>query len=267
MKTIVDFHTHIFPDNVAQKAIPYLENEGNVEAFLDGTRQSLLNSMEKCGISTSIICSIATKVSQFEPILDFCKEIQSEKLVPFPSVHPDDPDVVEKIKLIRQEGFLGIKMHPYYQNFYLDDSTLMKIYAEISKQNLILLMHTGFDIAFPKVRRADPDKIIKILDLFPDLKMVTSHFGAWDLWEEVRQKMIGKSIYMDLSFALEFLSIAEAKSMLESHPADYLLFATDSPWAGQKECIELLQGLELSEILEKKILGENALRLLESASC
>ncbi len=190
MTTIIDFHTHIFPDQIAKNAIPQLEKEGNVQAFLDGTKEDLLNSMEKAKISQSIVCSIATKPSQFATILSFSEQIRSEKIVPFPSIHPADPDSLSKIRQIKQKGFKGIKMHPFYQDFYLDDHVLTPIYKEIAEQNLILLMHTGFDIAFPNIRRADPTQILKVINNFPSLRLVTSHFGAWNLWQEVRENLL-----------------------------------------------------------------------------
>ncbi len=264
MSTIIDFHSHIFPDDVAKKAIPFLEEEGNVKAFLDGTKDDLLRSMDQFGISKSVICSIATKPAQFEPIMSFSDSIRSERLVPFPSIHPASPDAIKQIRTIKEEGFKGIKMHPFYQDFFMDSDELLPIFAEINSQNLILLMHTGFDIAFPEIRRADPSAILNTLQRFPDLKLVTSHFGAWKLWDEVKEKMIGKNIYMDLSYALEFLGQEEAKEMIEKHPADYLLYGSDSPWSGQQESMALIQRLSLDKFLEEKILGENAMRLLEN---
>ncbi len=263
MSLIIDFHTHIFPDHVAKNAIPLLENEGNVQAFLDGTEQALLKSMQQAEISKSVVCSIATKPEQFQSILIFSDKIRSEKIVPFPSLHPRDPSAISHIKQIKDEGFKGIKMHPFYQDFYMDDEEMMPIYAEISELGLILLMHTGFDIAFPFIRRADPARILKVIDIFPDLKLVTSHFGAWKLWKEVKACLIGKPIYMDLSYALDFMDRSEVIKMIESHPAGYLLFGSDSPWASQQHEIETIRKLNLDKKLEESILGLNASKLLQ----
>jgi len=61
MSGIIDFHTHAFPDELAARAIPFLEEEGNVKAWLDGTAADLLRSMDRAGIERSVICSIATR--------------------------------------------------------------------------------------------------------------------------------------------------------------------------------------------------------------
>jgi len=51
-------------------------------------------------------------------------------------------------------------------------------------------------------------------------------------------------------------------SFIERHGADKILFATDSPWSGQKEDIAYMKSLALPEANLEKILWENAARLL-----
>jgi predicted TIM-barrel fold metal-dependent hydrolase len=259
---IIDFHTHIFPDKVAAEAIPHLEKAGGIKAFTNGTRQGLLDSMQRAGISKSVICTIATKPEQFEAILKWADTIKSDKLIPFPSVHPASPDCLEQIDQIKEAGFAGIKMHPYYQDFFLNEERLQPIYERISEHGLILLLHTGFDLAFPEIRRADPHQIATVATKFPKLKLVASHLGAWRLWDEVRDIICGKKIYMDISFALDILEPDKARDIIINHPPDYLLFASDSPWTDQAATIKLLAGLNLESDLYDKILGGNAQCLL-----
>jgi predicted TIM-barrel fold metal-dependent hydrolase len=262
LKMIIDFHTHIFPDEVAARAIPHLEEVGGIKAFCDGTRQGLLDSMRRAGVDKSVVCTIATKPEQFESILAWAGTLQSERLIPFPSVHPAAPDCLAQIDKIKEAGFAGIKMHPYYQDFFIDEDRLMPLYERISGHGLILLMHTGFDLAFPRTRRADPAQITKVAARFPQLKLVTSHLGAWRLWDEVLAQICGREIYMDISFALDILTPEKARKIITGHPADYLLFATDSPWTDQAATLKLLDKLDLEPELHAMILGGNARRLL-----
>jgi hypothetical protein len=96
---IIDFNTHAFPDSLAGRAIAVLEAEASgVKAFLDGRVSTLLASMDRAGIEKSVVCSIATKPSQYPVILSWSKEIASERIIPFPSFHPDDPDYRERIR-------------------------------------------------------------------------------------------------------------------------------------------------------------------------
>jgi len=261
---IVDFHTHAFSDDLAARAMKSLtEHHPDVPYYLDGTIASLLKSMDAVGIEKSVICSIATKPKQFQPIFDWSQKIRSERIIPLGSVHPADPQRDEHIKQIKQAGFKGLKMHPYYQDFFLDDDSMWSYYEQVCKNDLFLIMHTGFDIAFEFIRRADPKKILAVTKKMPELKLITTHLGAWQQWDEVEDEIIGKNIYVEISFALDYLPPNKAKQLLEKHPADYIIFGTDSPWTKQQTTLDLLRGLNLEPARMQKILSGNAERLLK----
>jgi len=115
MAGFIDFHTHAFPDRMAPAAIASLEKAGNIKAYLDGTVGGLLASMDRGGIDQSVLCLIATRPEHFTSIFEWSKAIRSERIMPFPSLHPADPQLLEHLQMIHDAGFKGVKMHPYYQ--------------------------------------------------------------------------------------------------------------------------------------------------------
>lgn len=270
MDKIIDFHTHAFPDALAGRAMQALLEEGrkmhDVNAYLDGTIASLLGSMDRSNIEKSVICSIATKPAQFEPIFKWSQQIMTDRIIPFPSLHPDAADAVDQVRRIRAEGFKGVKFHPYYQDFSIDEERLAPIYRRLAAEGLIVVMHTGFDLAFERVRKADPLRIVRVLDRFPDLKLVTTHLGSWEDWEEVEKHIVGNRIYMEVSYSLDCMDRETARRIILNHPPDHVLFGSDSPWADQAEAIDLLRSLELGDEREHLIFRENARTLLASVS-
>jgi len=259
---IIDFHTHAFPDDLAARAVPALEKGAGIPAVLNGTVAALLRSMDRAGIERAVVCSIATKPAQFRKIIDWSKAVRSPRLVLFPSIHPADPEAREHIRMIRAEGFLGVKLHPYYQEFNLDEPRLEPIYECLRECGLMLFCHTGFDIAFPRERRADPERIGKVLAKFPGLKFVATHLGAWEDWAEVERWLIGKPVILETSFATAYCGAEAVRRLLMAHPSDCILFGTDSPWADQAEEIARIKALALPPGLEQKLFYENAHRLL-----
>jgi hypothetical protein len=268
MSHIIDFHTHAFPDELAERAIKVLLEEAqkiyDVRAYLDGKVSSLLASMDRSGIEKSVICSIATRPSQFEPILAWSRQVMSDRVIPFPSLHPEAKDAVEQVRRIRAEGFKGVKFHPYYQEFSIDERRLFPIYRQLERERLIVVVHTGYDLAFERVKKADPAKIISVLDNFPDLKLVTTHLGSWEDWDEVEKHIMGRKIYMDISYSLDCMDRETARKIILNHPKDHVLFGSDSPWEDQEQAIAQLKGLELGREMENLIFRENAVKLLAS---
>jgi len=262
MNDIIDFHAHAFPDALAARAISQLEHGGGVKAFLDGRVSSLLDSMDGAGIRTSVVCSIATKPEQFDPILKWSQAIASPRIVPLPSIHPKDSDPVGQAHRVAKAGLRGIKLHPYYQDFNVDDEALFPLYRALDKLGLFVVCHTGFDFAFPRDRRADPLRILRVLDRVPSLRFITTHMGAWDDWDEVEKHLLGKPITMDISLSIELLGQERARAMLSAHPADRILFGTDSPWSSQSESLRMVRSLELDKEREQRLLSKNAEALL-----
>ena len=259
---IIDIHTHAFPDELAQRAVPFLEEEGNVRACLDGRVSSLLASMDRSGIHASVVASIATKPSQFRSIFDWSLSISSDRIIPFPSVHPRDPEVLRNLGEIAAAGFRGVKLHPYYQDFSVDDEEIFAVYEELQRTGLALLLHTGFDIAYPHDRIADPVRTARVMRQFPGLKLITTHYGAWMDWDEVENHLLGKPIYMDGSYSIPQMGFERARSFFLRHPRECVVFGSDSPWGDQQEGLEVLRRMELSQGHLDAVLGGNARRLL-----
>ncbi len=59
---IIDAHTHIYPDDVAYKALNTVMENGNglVNIHTDGTHSGLPVSMNRAGIDYSIVLPVAT---------------------------------------------------------------------------------------------------------------------------------------------------------------------------------------------------------------
>ena len=262
MAGYIDFHTHAFPDQIAPMAIQALEKKGNVKAYLDGTVDDLLSSMDRAGIERSVVCSIATRPEQFHPILNWSQSIKSERIIPLPSVHPRDPEAMAHLVEIKDQGFIGLKMHPYYQDFLLDDPELLDMYRRISELDLLLVMHTGYDIGYPRIQRADPKRILNVVEEVPQLRLITTHLGGWDEWTDVRNLLTGRPIYMEISFALDFLDQIRLRELIENHPPEFILLGTDSPWADQETTLKMLAKLGLDADLFSRIVRDNALQLL-----
>ncbi len=259
---IIDIHTHAFADAIAPRAMAALEAGAGTRACLDGTVRGLLASMDAAGIARSVVHSIATRPSQFAPIMQWSATIRSDRIIPFPSVHPADPAAADNIRRIRDAGFRGIKLHPYYQDFTIDEPDMWHIYETIRECGLAVLCHTGFDMAYPRDRRAEPRRIMNVIRRFPGLCFISTHCGAWCDWDEVRRHLLGQPVWMETAYSLECMDAGSARELLLGHPAEYLLFGTDSPWADQAQAVALVRRLGLGAEREAMLLGGNAARLL-----
>ncbi|RLD16123.1 MAG: amidohydrolase [Caldiserica bacterium] len=262
---IIDFHTHAFPDDLAERALNKLTYKSKVKPSFNGTVRGLLQSMDEAGIEKAVLLNIATKPTQVENIIIWCKKIRSERIIPFPSIHPENENYREILKKIKGEGFKGIKLHPMFQNFDMINEKMFFIYEEIAKNKLILVFHSGYDIAFPEDERASVKKLKKVHQKFPELKIVASHTGGWNMWKEVLNEIAGLNIWIEISMTVKYIDDIEIfYKILEKHDNDKILFGTDAPWSSQKEEVEKFKNLKIEDSFKNKILYENAFTLLNN---
>ena len=262
---IIDFHAHAFEDSLAAKAIPFLEQEGNITAATDGRIAGLLASMDRAGIDRAVVCPIATKPSHFDGIRRWAREVRATqpRLEMLLSIHPDDPDALAHAGETADEGFKGVKFHSYYQNFTIDDPRMFPLYERLAERGLFVVFHTGYDMAYPPDRVANPLRARRVIDALPGFRFIATHLGGWRDWEESRKYLIGQPIYIETSYCLHEMPAETARAMILDHPADHILFGTDSPWADQSEELARWRALGLPEDRLAAALGGNAARLLQ----
>ena len=263
---ITDFHTHAFSDKIYVHAMETLTKGFGGTPFHDGSLRGLLASMDEAGIRRAVMLNIATKPEQADIILRWCHEAAAaggERIVPFASVMPQHEHAAAGVRRIAAEGIQGIKIHPCYQGFVLDAPELDPFYRAVTDTGLILLAHTGYDIAYPNRQDcAIPERTARVLARYPGIRFVSAHFGGWEDWDDVRRHLLGRPVWLETSFLASRRDAEYARAMFLDHDPEYLLFGTDSPWVGQKEELAAIRALDLPGELMTKLLETNARRLL-----
>lgn len=260
---LIDFHTHAFPEKIAASAVAKLSyDSGGLAPQTNGTVTSLKEEMEKDGVDICVVHSIATNPRQQTKVNDFAMEINRDpQIVAFGSVHPDAPNALEELERLRDAGIKGIKLHPEYQQFYADDEKLKPIYRKISQLGLITLFHAGQDYGFPPPYHGMPEHILGALKWLNG-PVVAAHWGGFDCYPEVLEKLCGENLYFDLSFGYSALPRVIAQKILDIHTPDRLLFGSDMPWHRPSWELRLLSTLDLRQEDREKILFGNAVKLL-----
>jgi uncharacterized protein len=261
--TVIDFHTHAFPDQLAASALEQLHDKsGDYLAYHNGTIRGLLQSMDRAGIEKSVVVSIATRPKQVTNITDWAASIRTDRIIPFSSIHPQFRDFENELDRIKSIGLRGVKFHPMYQHFVIDDPELIPLYRAIAERGLICLFHAGWDIAYPESDQAAPWRILNLHQAVPELKIIAAHLGGWQVWDEVARCLLGRPIYLETSFSIREAKTSEFRQILDNHSPDYFLFGTDSPWLDQKEELDAWKELDIPDKFKEKIFLKNAERLL-----
>jgi hypothetical protein len=259
----IDFHTHIYPDNIAFKTVSAVRERAGIDAYTDGTLEGLKRSMAAAGIDLSVVAAVATRPEQVVSIQQWLTAIRQPGIETLAAMHPADPLNSGQMKILRQEGFRGFKLHPDYQDFFVDDPRMYPLYEAIAVEGMFILFHAGKDRGLPYPVHATPKRIAAVHKAVPELCMIAAHLGGEEAYEETAVHLLGQNLYLDTSFVLRNMPATLRERLLKEHPAERLLFASDSPWADQGEELQfLLQLPYLTESDKEKICFSNAARLL-----
>lgn len=257
---IIDFHAHIYPEKIAEKAANAIGTFYNAPMCYNGTSQKLLESGSKINVTNYVVHSAATGAAQVESINNFIiSEVsQHKEFIGFGTMHPDYDNFEAELKRIKEAGLKGIKLHADFQKFKMDEERMDPIYELCTSLGLIVLVHAGdyrFDYTGPK-------RLLNLHEKHPEMKFVAAHFGGYTQWDEAFEYLAGKNIYFDTSSTLWKLPLAKAMEMIKKHGTDKFLFGSDYPMWDHAEELARFDTLKLSSKEKEDILYNNAKCLL-----
>ena len=281
---IIDFHTHTFPERMAEAALDTLQKESESRAHTDGTVKGLRDSMDKAGIDVSIVLPVVTNPIKASSMNNYAarqnEDFDTTHIFSIGGIHPDTPDVKNVIKEAAHLGLKGLKLHPDYYGVMFDDIRMKRIIDTASEQGLFIITHAGMDIGLYPPICCTIDSILNVIkDVRPEI-LILAHMGGWMNWEEVTERLapvISKGIYLDTAFSIGVIdwlnpdthkdyhqmSDDQFRKMVKSFGSEHIVFATDSPWAEQKDYVDRMNKMRLSDEELENIFHKNAESLLE----
>ncbi len=259
---IIDTHAHIFPSKIATKAVKSIGNFYGIEMDGSGELDYLLEHGNKAGVTHYIVCSSATTSAQVHSINEFIVNSIKDKpnVYGLGALHPDltDSELDSAIAFIKANNLIGIKLHPDFQRFNIDDPVAYHIY-ERCEGVLPILFHTGDE----RYDFSAPSRLAKVAKDFPKLKCVAAHFGGYSRWNEVDCYLGLDNVFFDTSSALFKLTPSEAKGLIEKLGEDKFMFGVDFPMWEHSEEMERFNKLNLTSEQREKILFKNAVKFYQ----
>ena len=270
--SLIDFHTHIFPDKIAPAAVASLAEAGGTRPEGGtGTLDDLEGVALREGISLCVNLPVATRPDQAASINRFAREVNRRegRVISFGAIHPDAAEPERELAELAEAGFRGIKLHPDYQGHYADDPAVIRVVKEAKRLGLHTVFHGGVDIAFPNDVHAAPERISRLLSALGEGegKVIVAHIGGYRLWDDVERVLVGRDVLFDLSYGIDHLPPEQLLRIVTRHGADKILFGSDYPWRDPADIDRVLSKLPLSDEQFSLIRSGNAERLLGLDTC
>lgn len=169
-------------------------------------------------------------------------------------MHPFSLTCQADMDFILEHPFRGIKLHPDFQKFNIDDPAVDPLYDMIQENHLPILMHMGD----PHQNYSHPKRLAVVLKRFPRLRVIAAHLGGWERWEEAMTYLKpNRQLRFDTSSCSPFLSKEKMRTMIRTYGAENCFFGVDFPMWDHEEELNRFFALSLTEEENRKILSEN----------
>lgn len=145
----------------------------------------------------------------------------------FGTLHPGYEAWESQLERLKAAGIRGLKLHPDFQHFWLDDPRLLPMF-EAAQDDFIFLFHIGDNVP-PEKNPSCPYKLAALLDRFPRLRCIAGHLGGYHQWEHSLKALVGRDVWLDTSSCTPFIQPDLLKAILHKHPQDRILFGSDYP--------------------------------------
>lgn len=258
---IIDTHAHIYPDKIALKASKSIESFYDLNVEHDGSVGKLLAVGDEAHIDRFLVHSVATTPEQVERINDFIAatvDAHPDRFIGFCAMHQNYNNPASELERMKTKGIRGIKLHPDFQRFCIDDETAFPIYEAAEALGMPILFHMGDKrYEYSKARR-----LLPVIDRFPKLKIIGAHLGSYSEWDEAAMILAGTDIYVDTSSSLAFLEPQHARMLIDAYGADHVMFASDYPMWTPCDELERLSRIPMTASERELILWKNAAELL-----
>ena len=257
---VVDIHTHVYPQKIAEKAVDSVGVFYNIDMKGDGTVDHLVEYLAPSPITHSVIYSVAVKPQTVESINNFIADAceTHPNLIGFMAMHQDYADPEAEINRAMGLGLRGIKLHPDTQQVNLDDPRLMKVYEIAEAKGLPLVIHTGdyrYDYSHPR-------RLKRVLHEFPNLVVDGAHFGGWSVYDLAVEYLEDENCFLDMSSSMFMLGDRRTRELVQLYGTDRILFGSDFPmWDPIKE-YERFASLGFTDAEYEAMCWHNAERFL-----
>ncbi|MBE6620106.1 MAG: amidohydrolase [Ruminococcaceae bacterium] len=257
---IIDFHTHVYPDRLADKATRATCDFYGLDTDQTGSVETLLQKGQAAGIDRFVLLPVAVHPKGVRHVNEFIVEQVREhpEFCGFGTVHPDMEDMAKEIDYIRSSGLLGVKLHPDMQEINTDDERLFPLYECLRVLGMPLFVHCGDehrDFSHPR-------RLRRVLDRFPGLTVIAAHLGGWSKWEEALACLQDTDCYLDISSCMMFMPPERVVAYVRAFGAHRVLFGTDFPiWDPVTE-VRSLMALPLTDDEKEQVFYRNAGRII-----
>ncbi|MDI9977242.1 amidohydrolase family protein [Rhodococcus sp. IEGM 1307] len=258
---IIDAHCHVWPDEIARKVLA--DRPVGLDPVHDGTLDGLRRTMDNAGIDMAMTLAVANAGRTVWRTNEFVGRVDRSRFLPFGTVHPD-LSVEDNLAALRENGIMGVKLHPLFQSVAFSDTRTREILTALAENDVPVIAHVGSGGTEEQNDRGAPRDLNAMMKHIPGLRLIAAHYGGYQVLDEAEQWSVGTGVYLETSWppSMGTLPVERIRRIIREHGADRVVYGSDWPMTDPATEIAAIRALGLSADEERGVLGGNLARLL-----
>lgn len=259
-------HAHVFQEEVRE----------------NGTVRSLKEVMDQCSIDRAVCFAPFSgrfNSSNGESANKWLSEQikNDDRLLAFGAIDFTKDNLTDQVEEIYQLGFAGIKLHPAFQKFKVDESRACEVYAMAEQYGLPISFHTG--IHWHRISSYNTLLYDEVAYQFPKLKICMEHVGGYAFFNEAIGVMCNnpRTVYAGITSVFDrgknrfwYLGKEKVKDLIWLTGIERCVFGLDFPFNSadiirdaMRQMFECIDELGLGQDGAEKVFGGNLLKMIE----
>jgi hypothetical protein len=199
-------------------------------------------------------------------LADECRRYGRGLLLPFGSINPKLPDWEEELRrCIEQHRMAGIRLHPNYHGYKLDEPDFVRLLRMAAERRLLVQLAAVMEdqrMMHPllRVEPVDLAPLVQIIKEMPNLRLVLLNALRAPRGKPLADLIEAGEVYVEISMLEGVGGIA---NLLGQVPVHRVLFGSHTSLFYFESALLKLKESPLSEEQQRAIRHENAKRLLE----
>jgi len=264
----IDAHVHVLP---GERAAQFLVNEGPEAPWSQCGVEDYLRRMDRYQIEKALLLPTNDQYMYFQDpsetnrFLGGLVRKYPDRFFAFADVVASGAYFIEQTPCILEEavqeyGLSGLKIHPTNLHMDADDLRLVPVLRKAAELGVPVMFHANpCRLGFHD--NCAPDKINRMIQVFPDLEIITAHLGGMK-WPDA----VSGCTWVDMSYILPKLAalygIEQTNRILRAFGPERLIFGTDFPDGDYDVYFEILDRMDFTGEEIDRIAWKNITKLL-----
>lgn len=276
---VIDFHTHIFQDNVIANRTAHLADEPEFALLYESPKSTMVGAdalvamMDEEGVDKSVVFGFpwrdeARYRENNDAVIDAVRRYP-DRLIGMACFDLNAPGAAQETQRCLAAGLKGVGELAFYRSGI--DEAALTVMAPVMdlcrKADLPVIIHTNEPVGhhYPGKTPITLGQIYALAARYPDNRIVLCHFGGGIFFFNLLKKQAKetlKNLWFDTAASPYLFDPAIYETAAELAGADRILFGSDYPLLKPSRYVKEITAHVKDDTLKQLILGGNAASFL-----